>query len=170
VLLIQITKRANGEGVLRCVRADGTVTWQKQESRHAAFFALHDLTHFAVESTLGFRSGFFGLIAEGWEIEETTGKGARGAIPDEAKAVEYIVGSLDSERASGAVWSADDFNRQAAIHAASAGLPEPRALTEEELARVRARMAELLAEWRAIAAGQTLELRFDDVRTTPAML
>lgn len=64
--------------MLRCVRADGSATWQKQESRHAAFFALHDLTHFAVESTLGFQRGFFGLIAQGWEIEETTGKQARG--------------------------------------------------------------------------------------------
>jgi hypothetical protein len=79
VLLIQITKRSDGGGLLRCVRADGSVTWQKQESRHAGFFALHDLTHFAVESTLGFQRGFFGLIAEGWEIEETTGKQARAA-------------------------------------------------------------------------------------------
>ena len=156
--------------MLRCVRADGSVTWQKQESRHAAFFALHDLTHFAVESTLGFRRAFFGLVAEGWEIEETTGQQARGAIPDEAKAVEYIVGSLDSERASGAVWSAEDFNQQAAIHAASAGQPEPRPLTDEELTRVRARRAELFAKWRAIAPGQALELRFEDVREGSTVL
>lgn len=160
MLLIQITKRADGGGLLRCVRADGSFTWQKQESRHAAFFALHDLTHFAVETTLGFRRGFFGLVAEGWEIEETTGQEARGAIPDEAKAVEYIVGSLDGERASGAVWTADDFNRQAAIHAASASLPSPRPLTDEELTRVRARRAELFAKWRAIAPGEALELTY----------
>ena len=71
MLRIQITKRPDGNGVLRCVRADGSVTWQKQE-RHAAFFALHDLTHFAVESTLGFRRGFYGLLAEGWDVEDTT--------------------------------------------------------------------------------------------------
>jgi hypothetical protein len=163
VLLIQIIKRSDGGGVLRCVRADGSLTWQKQESRHAAFFALHDLTHFAVESTLGFRRGFFGLVAAGWEIEETTGQGTRSAIPDEAKAVEYIVGSLDSERASGAVWNAEDFNQQAAIHAASAGLPELRPLTDEDLARVRARRAELFARWRAISPGETLELHFEDL-------
>jgi hypothetical protein len=170
VLLVQITKRSDGGGVLRCVRADGSVTWQKQASRHAAFFALHDLTHFAVESTLGFGRGFFGLIAEGWEIEETTGQEARGAIPPESKAVEYIVGSLDSERAGGAVWTAEDFNHQAAIHATSAGLPEPRLLTDEELTRVRARRAELFAKWRAIAPGEALELRFEDVREASAML
>ena len=154
---------------MRCVRADGSMTWQKQESRHAAFFALHDLTHFAVESVLGFRRGFFGLVAEGWEIEDTAGKRARGQLPDEAKAIEYIVGCLDNERASGASWSAEDFNEQAAIHAASAGLPAPRRLTDEELARVRATRDDLLAEWRAIQPEQTLELQFD-VQVFPAML
>jgi hypothetical protein len=170
VLLIQITKRSDGGGVLRCVRADGSVTWQTQTGHHAAFFALHDLTHLAVESTLGLRRGFFGLIAEGWEIEETTGQKARGAIPDEAKAVEYMVGALDSERASGAIWTADDFNRPAAIHAASVGFLWPRPLTDEELARVRARRAELFAEWRAIGPGKALELRFGDVPKASAML
>ncbi len=114
MLLIQITKRKDGGGVLRCVRADGSATWQKQKSRHAAFFALHDLTHFAVESTLGFRRGFFGLIAEGWEIEETTGKHARGPLPSEAREVELIVGKLDGERACGAIWTAEDFNQHLA--------------------------------------------------------
>ncbi|HTC89518.1 MAG TPA: hypothetical protein VK686_14525 [Bryobacteraceae bacterium] len=160
MLLIQITKRSDGGGVLRCVRSDGSVTWQKQESRHAAFFALHDLTHFAVESTLGFKRGFFGLVAEGWDIEETTGKQARGPLPSEAQEVEYIVGALDSERASGAIWPAADFNEQAAIHARSVGLPEPRRCTDEELSQMRQRRAELFAEWRAVEPEKTLELRF----------
>jgi hypothetical protein len=74
--------------------------------------------------------------------------------------VEYIVGALDSERASGAIWPAADFNEQAGIHARSAGLPEPRRWTDEELAQVRKRRAEVFTEWRAIEPGKTLELRF----------
>src|SRR6185437_11388716 len=70
---IQFTKKADGSAVFKCVRPDGSVTWQKQEGKHAAFFPLHDLTHYAVETELGFRRGFYGLIAEGWEIAETTG-------------------------------------------------------------------------------------------------
>jgi len=62
--------------VLRCVCADGTETGQKQE-RHAAFFVTHGLTLFAVESILVYRSGFFGLIAAGGDIEGTTGKSRR---------------------------------------------------------------------------------------------
>jgi hypothetical protein len=159
VLQIQIKKRADGSGVLRCVRADGSMTWQKQEGRYAPFFALHDLTHFALETVLGTRRGFFGLIAEGWDIEETTGKSARGPLPDQAREVEYMVGALDSERASGAIWTAEDFNQQAAIHASAAGGKELRQLTDDELARVRARRAELFAAWRAVEPGKTQELK-----------
>ncbi|HEY1753935.1 MAG TPA: hypothetical protein VGG72_00960 [Bryobacteraceae bacterium] len=152
MLRIQITKRADGAGLLRCTRADGSVTWQKQ-TRHAMHFAMHDLTHFAVESTLGFRRGFFGLIAEGWEIDDTTGKGARGKLPAEAIEVEHIVGMFDTERASGVLITADDYNQHA-----SAGA---RRLTEEQIAQVRACRGELLSLWAALEPGGTIELEFE---------
>lgn len=110
MLKIEIVKRADGIGVLRCTRDDGSVTWQKQ-TRNAAHFALHDLTHYAVERSLGYRRGFFGLIAEGWEVDDTTGKGSRGALPDEALEVERIVGLFDAERNSGERWSAVEQGR-----------------------------------------------------------
>lgn len=148
MLLIAITKRADGAGVLHCTRGDGSVTWQKQE-KHAAHFALHDLTHYAVETALGYRRGFFGLIAEGWEIEDTTGKGGRGTLPGEAFEVEQIVGLFDAERASGAIWTADEFNTAA-----------PRALTEAEIQTVRALRARLFEQWLAVEQGEKLALRF----------
>lgn len=145
---IQITKRADGGGVLRCTRADGSVTWQKQAARHAAHFALHDLTHFAVESALGLRRGFYGLIAEGWDIEDTTGKGSRGKIPNEAVEVEHIVGLFDTERGSGVMLTAEDC----AAHA--------RPLTDEEIVRVRRLRGELFSRWFAVEPGGSLDLQF----------
>ncbi len=161
MLAVQITKRADGAGLLRCTRQDGSVTWQKQSDRHAGFYALHDLTHFAVESALGFRRGFYGLIAEGWEIDDTTGKGARGVLPDEAVEVEHIVGLLDSERASASLWTAAEFNQCAASQAAASGRPAPRPLSEDELAYVRALRSKLFSEWRDLAPGGVLELRHE---------
>ena len=79
-LRVELTKRADGGAVLRCTRADGSVTWQRQEGRQAAFFPLHDLTHHAVETTLGYRRGFLGLVADGWELADTTGKGGRAYV------------------------------------------------------------------------------------------
>jgi hypothetical protein len=148
MLRIEIAKQPDGSGVLRCARTDGSVTWQKQ-GKHAAFFALHDLTHFAVETALGYRRGFFGLIAEGWDIEDTTGKGTRGALPAEAVEVEGIVGAFDSERGSGTLWTAEEFNTFC-----------PRPLTSDDIQRVRALRASLFRQWSAIPVGQKLELTF----------
>jgi hypothetical protein len=159
-LTLQFTKRKDGGALLRCIRADGSVTWQRQDDHRAAFFPLHDLTHYTVETELGFVRGFYGLIAEGWEIEETTGKGARGPLPDEAIEVEYIVGSLDAERAGNSACAAEEFNHLASTFAKTKGLPEPRPLSDLELTRVRSRRDELFMRWNALPSGATLELVF----------
>ena len=149
MLRIQITKRADGAGVLRCTRADGSVTWQKQTARHAAYFALHDLTHFAVESALGYRLGFYGLIAQGWEIDDTTGKGSRGRLPAEAGEVEQVVGLFDMERAGAVIQTEEEFNEHS-----------PRRLTGDDIARVRKLRSELFSKWFAVEPGASLDLTF----------
>ena len=160
MLALQFTKRSDGSALLRCVRADGSVTWQKQEGNHANFFPIHDLTHYAVETELGFSRAFYGLIAEGWDIAETTGKSARGPLPSEALEVEYFVSAFAAARAGGAATTAEEFNQLAATYADARGMPRPRSLTDEELAKVRARFDELAAKWRGLAPGETLELAF----------
>jgi hypothetical protein len=159
-VIIQFTKRKDGRSLLRCVRADGSTTWQRQDDERAAFFPLHDLTHYAVETGLGFNHGFYGLIANGWDIADTTGKGARGPLPDEAIEVEYIVGSLGAERAGDSACGAEEFNGLAAAFAKTRGLPEPRQLTDADLTKVRSSIDELCAQWRDLASGTTLELAF----------
>jgi hypothetical protein len=148
-LKIEIIKRTDGSGVLRCTRADGSVTWETRR-KHAGFFALHDLTHFAVESALGFRRGFFGLIAEGWDIEDTTGKGKRGPLPPEAGMVEQLVGAFDREQSSGGPWPVSEFNK----------LVAPHVLTEDDLARVRALKAQLAGQWFGLDFKRPMELNY----------
>ena len=153
MLRIEIVNRADGAGLLRCTRADGSVTWQKQSVRHAAHFTHHDLTHFAVETTLGYEQGFFGLIASGWNIEDTTGKGARGPLPDEAGEVESVVGSFDSERSSGTLWTADEF-------AQFASRKLTRTLDEAAIRAIRSSRADLFRRWVAVEVGGKLELEY----------
>lgn len=154
-MLIEIKKRADGAGVLRCKRDDGSSTWQKME-KHGAHFALHDITHFVIEVTLGYRRGFFGLVAEGWEIEDTTGKGAKGPLPPDALEVEGLVGLFDAERASGAIWTTEEFNEFGAMR----GI---RALTADEIASIRKKRSELFQKWFAVAPGENLELRYEPI-------
>jgi hypothetical protein len=108
------------------------------------------MTHYAVETALGYRRGFFGLIAEGWDVDDTTGKGARGPLPIEAGEVERIVGLFDTERGSGMLWTVEEFNEFA-----------PRALTEAEIGSVRSLRGKLFRQWFEIAPGQKLELTFE---------
>ena len=77
-LLIRIKKKTDGSAALTCTRADGSVTWQRQDGQLGRFFPLHDLTHYAVEQTLGFPRAFYGLLAEGWAVAEIS----RAAVPD----------------------------------------------------------------------------------------
>jgi hypothetical protein len=164
---VEFTRRADGGSTLRCVRADGSVTWQNQRGAHALFFALHDLTHYAVESELSCRQGFYGLLVAGWDIADTGGKGTRGPLPTEAVVVEHLVGALDQERASGSIWPASEFNEMLARVARERGATAPALLTEEGLARIRARVAELSARWARLESGAVLALDFDPAAAVP---
>jgi hypothetical protein len=159
-VIIQFTKRTDGGALLRCIRADGSTIWQRQDDDDAAFFPLHDLTHYAVETEIGFRRGFYGLIADGWDIADTTGKAARGPLPKGAIEVEYLVSAFAAERVGGAIATAEEFNQLAATFAHTRGMPLPHRLTDEELAKIRSRFDELAAKWRSLPSGAMLELVF----------
>jgi hypothetical protein len=159
---IRITKRSDGGSVLHCTRRDGTVTWQRQRGKHAVFFPLHDLTHYAVESTLGHKAGFYGLVAEGWDIGDFGSPWPRGPMPDDAVTSELIVGFLDAERASGVEWTVADLNEKATLYNAEHDrTPKWTTLTDEDLTRVRSAARQLIARWRALAPGDAIELLFD---------
>ena len=82
------------------------------------------------------------MIAEGWDVEDTTGKGQRGPLPEEAVVVEQLVGLFDRELSSGG-FPASEFNRFAA----------PRVFSEQDLARVRALKAKFENGWLRISHG-----------------
>jgi len=160
-LRIRFTKRTDGVVVLQCIRRDGSATWERHD-KQAVFFSFHDLSHFAVETVLGFRRGFYGLIAEGWDIGDTTGKGKRGKLPSESILVENVVGLLDRERVGGSVpLSADDFNEQIAQIVTNDRLDAVRTFSEMELTAVRQRIQNLQQEWVAVPPGSFFELTFD---------
>ncbi len=160
LLTIRIKKKSDGSAALTCLRPDGSSTWQRQEGAQAAFFPFHDLTHYAVETTLGHRKGFYGLVASGWDLTDFGAPWPKGRMPDDMDPSELIVGFFDAERASGERWSAEDFNQRARTYYEDHRLPNTLALTDDDLARIRARRSELFAQWRALPEGETLELPF----------
>jgi hypothetical protein len=158
-LIIRIRKNPDGSAVLTCERADGSVTWQRQTGVRGRFFPIHDLTHYAVETVLGHRRGFYGLVAEGWDVSDFGAPWPRGRIPADADPSELIVGFLDAERAGGATWSAKDLNDTLLMHNPEAGWQ----VSNGQLRQIRAVLAQLLERWAALPAGETLELGFERV-------
>ena len=156
-LIIRIRKNADGSAVLSCLRPDGSVTWQRQSGIHGRFFPIHDLTHYAVETILGHRRGFYGLVAEGWDVTDFGAPWPKGRIPPDADPSELIVGFLDAERAAGVEWPATDLNDMLRMHNAAAGWQ----VSQGRLNDIRAMRRDLLQRWDALPAGETLELGFD---------
>ncbi len=159
-LLIRLLKKTDGSAALSCVRPGGTVTWQRQDGRQGGFFPRHDLTHYAVETTLGYRRAFFGLLANGWDMADFGKPWPRGPLPDQALHAEVLVGMLDAERAAGAQWSAEEVNAQVASYYLAHGLAQPAPLAQPTLDRIHDARRELFARWAAVAPGSALELAF----------
>jgi hypothetical protein len=160
LLTIAIKKKSDGSASLACRRADGSVTWQRQEGAQGRFFPRHDLTHYAVETVLGFDQAFYGLVASGWEFSDFGHPWRRGPMPAEALAAELIVGYLDSERAAGMTWSAEEFNAKAAAYHGARGESPGVEVRDADLERIRLTRAALFARWDALPPGATLELPF----------
>ena len=162
-LRLRLKRHSDGSASLTLTRANGTVTWQRQKGSVGLVFPPHDLTHYAVESTLGYRRGFYGLVAEGWEVSDFAAPWPRGPIPEEAREVELIVGFFDAERRSMDRWTAEAFNEHAVTYVAAsktAGKIAPPELSDEQITQVRAVRDALLGRWFALGAGEAMELEF----------
>jgi hypothetical protein len=166
-MIIRIKKSADGRTALSCTRSDGTSTWQRQEGAQANFFPRHDLTHYAVETVLGLREGFYGLVAGGWDLSDFGTPWPRGKLPKDANLIEIIVGFFDRERALGEMGTAAELNADLAAYCEENGIQAPDEFTEEHLSLVRKKRGELFAQWEAVEPGDALELPFDPGALAP---
>src|SRR5215216_2658201 len=138
-LTIRIKKKKDGSAALSCVRADGSTTWQRQDGQLGRFFPLHDLTHYVVETVFGFQSGFYGLVASGWDISDFEKSEMKPRIPPEALLAEVIVGFFDLERATGIRESAADLSCKIQTFYENQRLPVPSLkISDDHIERIRA--------------------------------
>lgn len=156
-MLIRLKKDANAP-VLTCIRDDGSTTWSKMP--YGGFFPRHDLMHYTVETTLGFREAFFGLIASGWSIESFTEPGAAKRLPLEARYAEFLVEQLEREHRFGEASNAESFNTTIAESIRQGGVTRLRPVLQKELDTIRTRFEGLLARYAALPDGKQLELKW----------
>ncbi len=159
-LTIELKKKTDGATSLSCRRSDGSVTWQNYKGQQGRFFPLHDLTHYAVETVLDHRQGFFGLVADGWNVTDFGEPSPRGPLPPEAMTTELIVGFLDTERASRERSAAADFNTYMATSHSRHQIDAVCELSDDDLDKIRDVRSKLFARWAALADGDTMSLEF----------
>ena len=161
-LKVKFTRGKDKKDVLAVVREDGSTSWQHQQPG----IPVHDLTHFAVESNLGLKNGFYGLLSQGWDITRLTAKDVRAILPPEGLWTELVVGLIQTERLSPEPLSAEEFNELLTKEQTERGLKIDRVLTVEELNRIRVSFLELYSSWRQLQPGESLQLEFGGVSGT----
>jgi hypothetical protein len=162
-LEIQFKKGPNQSAVLTCKRADNTLTWSKLHVGTAG----HDLAHYAVESTLGFKNAFYGLLSKGYDIadfELPRGQRPVEIMPSnlhpEAIQTEHIVNLLQINAAQGEDDPAAFLTQLAGILVEN-NLTFPEQLTESSLAEIRTLFHALLFQWHALKEDGVLTLQFN---------
>lgn len=154
-MLIRFTKGKRAD-VLTCTRDNGTVTWMHERPG----FVLHDLAHYAVETGFGYALGFFGLVAQGWDLSSSDfgrdpSTKQRCPWPGGAQEpVEYVV-SLFQRRFTD-VQSPDEIRAALALYCREV----PPRFTDERIEATRAALERLHHRWEEVPAGDSLELRF----------
>lgn len=155
-------KKGGKTSTLTVHRADGTSTW----TRLHPGTEVHDLAHHAVEETLALEHAFYGILAQGYDIDGFEApKGERhpdlqpNNLEPEALQTEHLVNLLLTELQYGAPLK--DFLEQFNAILVQSDLPQMPRLTEESLGLIRNRLTHLCTCWRATKTGETLELRLE---------
>jgi hypothetical protein len=154
---LQITKNNSKKHIVLYQRDDGSETWMHADD----FFVHHDLSHYAIEKTLGYKTAFMGMLNNGMEIKDFENREKRKqiAIIKEAVYAENMANLFLMEIAQG---SFEDFNKilQDSFKPMETNLSAP-VLTEKEISSVRKYLSQLIAAWKELAAGERICLEYE---------
>ena len=166
-LTIRWTKKRDGTFTMQCLRANGTGTWSRSRPGDF-FFAHHDLSHYAIETTLNLKRAFWGLVAEGWELEDFGTPWPRGPIPTEAVSdatlTETCAGMMDLARATGERPDATQLNASISDYYANNGMKHSRRISQDELNTIWKTYSQLAQQWDTLPLGESMELCFPATR------
>jgi hypothetical protein len=153
---VEFLRGRDKKDVLSVTRADGSTSWQHQHPG----IPVHDLTHYAVETVLGVKNGFYGLLAQGWDITSLVDKDVRSVLPEEGIWTEFVVGLVQTERLSPEPLGSEEFNQLLNQSKQEFGITHKRMVTDDELQRIRRKFDELYSKWKGIGPGERLVFEF----------
>lgn len=154
MLALTFTKHDAQSGALQATRPDGSSTYANQHT----FMIIHDLYHYAAETVLELKGGFYAMLASGIDI--TTFEGPRDQRPPmegEGIMIEHLVNLLTTELNSG---RQENFLEQLRGILEKDALEFPPALTADTLEDIRLTGADLTQQWQMLSNKGKLELVF----------
>ena len=159
-LTFRLRKTADAGAQLILVRDDGTHTLGTVGPADG-YGPLHDLTHYAIEQTLGLCEGFLGLITSGWEISDFEVKGTAKRLPAEALFAEVAAGELSRQLLTRQVSSYEDFiwAIELTMDQRRPGYTRP-GISSAQLESIHALIASAWRKWRELPPNDVLELTF----------
>lgn len=161
-LSIRIKKVTDAPSVLIVERSDGSKTYSKLEPD----FEIHDIAHFVVEKQLNCKNAFYGMLAQGYRIDEfQLPKEVRPRalwpqnMPQEAFVTEHLVNLLTIDFMQSETEM--DIAKILESILKDKGLPFPSTLDNEKLASIRNELSDLMAKWNELQRGKELKLRLE---------
>jgi hypothetical protein len=154
---MRVTKNTGKPHIILYQRDDGSQTWMQSDD----FFVMHDLSHYALETTLGYTTAFMGMLNGGIDIKDFEDREKRKQIivSNEAAYAENMANLFLTEIMQGNFENFNDVSRQA-FETSWKNFPPPH-LSEEEIISVRIFLRQLLKEWKELPAGETMKLTFE---------
>lgn len=153
---IQFKKQVGKKHSIRYIREGIADHWIEADD----FLVLHDLCHYAIESSLGYKNAFWGMISQGIDPEIFLDKQKRDQlfISDEAWYAEHIAHLFLIEFTQGEF---EDIN---SVFRDTLGQTHPDIpliqYSAEEIRRIRLLIRRRVEEWREIPAGESMVLHF----------
>ncbi len=154
---VRITRK---EGKLHTIvykRSDKTETWQASDD----FFILHDLSHFAVEKILEYKTAFMGMINQGMGVKDFEDREKRKKLDVTAEGwyAENMANLFLMEISQGEII---DFNMVSQEAFSKMELPFPAlVLTSQEINNIRTYLRQLLHQWNLLPLNESMILTID---------
>lgn len=153
---ISFKKREGKKNIISYQRAGLPDYWLEADD----FLILHDLSHYAIETQLGYQSAFWGLIKSGVNPSIFENKEARDQIliSNEAWYAESLANLFVIELTQGAF---DNFNLvfQESVNQMNKNIPDFY-LSVDQINGIRNYYQQLAEAWKALASEQELILHF----------
>jgi hypothetical protein len=153
---IQLIKGGLGPDELCCVRRDGS----KVRGTLQPNSVFHDIAHFVVEMQLLIPDGFWGMIAQGYALEDydLPNELRPFQISDQGYRAEFLATLVQSATSTGQLSETYvEFLKRATL---SANLPFPELPPAEILQQMIVDTQKLWKQWADLPAGSSLEMRF----------